>query len=128
MKILRVEGHIAFGLSTADNKNPSLYHHHSVYYHSDGVLFPFGKRSSDETRKWAVGDIIQCGIKFRQNMLENGTTEDTMYFEKNGELAYETVVQMRADHLFPTIALYGNNGDKVKILSNKFLFCNRFDI
>lgn len=124
MEILRVGGDIVTGLSPADELEATFDLADSsskgVLCNSGGsAFFRFGRYSFDKIAKFIViaGDIIECGIKCPENFHENETMDIAVYFSKNGKFCYEKVVQLRSEHLFPTVSCYGR-GSKVKILSN----------
>lgn len=117
VEILHLAGNVTIGLSPPDDQNPSLFDRHDICCNSTGAIFLSGCRSFDITRKLAVGDIVECGIRSPQKFHENGSVDVAVYFSKNGKLFYENVVNMRPDQLFPIVSLYGNNDDRVRILS-----------
>ncbi len=88
----------------------------SIYLASNGIN-KFQDYTHPQREKFAVGDIIECGIENPQNLNRIGSTEIVVYFSKNGNLISKKSLQVQADHLYPTIYLYGG-GTKVKILEN----------
>lgn len=67
--------------------------------------------------EWKDGDVIECGIKFPKNFINDGNHNAPVYFHRNDELVFVKPFQIPRDGLFPTICFAGKNA-RVKYINN----------
>lgn len=65
--------------------------------------------------EWKNGDIIECGIKFPENFVNDGETEVEVYFSINGRLTVKKVMIMPLHGFFPTVYMENGSGDAARI-------------
>lgn len=66
--------------------------------------------------EWKDGDIIECGIKFSTNFIQDGDHSASVYFHRNDELIIIKPFKIPRDGFFPTICFAGRNA-RVKYMN-----------
>lgn len=80
----------------------------SIIYRAIGSVDVVGE-NINTTPKWKVGDIIECGIKFPTNFINDGEHSASVYFSNNERIIFEKPFTIPKDGLFPTIRLFGRD-------------------
>lgn len=77
----------------------------SIGYRCCGKLY-YDKCESVASHACKVNDIIECGIKFPKNFINDGSRNVVVYFSKNGVSFLKKIIRMPLDGLFPTIYMF----------------------
>lgn len=83
---------------------PGLYEQ-SMGYDSTGDLIA-NNISKKVGMEWKVGDVIECGIKYPDNFVDNRRVNVKLYFKRNEQFVAETKVLMPTGGYFPTIYMF----------------------
>lgn len=91
----KVEGQFSFSLRI------------SFIYASDGEVIVHNKHVLNGSA-WKQGDVIECGITFPKNFIDNGNDKVLVYFTKNEEIVFKKPFKIRCNELFPTIQTFND--------------------
>lgn len=80
----------------------------SISYRGNGSLH-VNRMTFNDKPKWNVGDIIECGIKFRKNFMNNGNHSETVYISQNEKIIFQQSFTIPQDGVFPIIHLCGTD-------------------
>lgn len=87
----------------------------SIGYRCCGKLY-YDKCESVTSHACKVKDIIECGIKFPKNFINDGHRSVVVYFSKNGISFLKKMIRIPLDGLFATIYMFDVHlGSTVKI-------------
>lgn len=115
------QGVMSVGLTSTDHplhNSMSVamgYYENSIGYRSAGTM-TIDTKEIKVGRNWQVGDLIECGIIFPHNFVNDGKQIVTVFFKKNRQVVGEVNVKMPRENLFPTIQIDFKLG-KLKYLS-----------
>lgn len=120
IQILNISGGeypIGLGLTRKEHSidNGPLYLEGSICYLSNGSVRVDGKLQKF-VQEWEIGAIVECGIKFPNDFLNDGTTSVEVYFSVNEHPVFKNVMKMPQKGYFPTIGIF--KGDKVNYWRN----------
>lgn len=82
------------------------YNEGFVSYTSTGELW-IDKRTEKIGQKWKNGDIVECGIKFPSNSLNESAKPVELYFSVNEQLLTTKNVKIPHDGFFPIVLMFG---------------------
>lgn len=91
-----------------ENLNTSIGLTHafgSFYYRGSGGIHVNDAKVHDGG-EWERNDIIECGIEYPANFIDDGNHKATVYFSRNRKLIFEKSVTI-PKYIFPTVYLYG---------------------
>lgn len=116
---LALESKVTIGLAKknfSSNLEPGWVEGSIGYNSTDGCIL-LGNRSVVELNsKFGMGDVIGCGIRWRQNSkLDESDFPLEAFFTKNGVIVYEGI-KRNFENIFPTIAM---NRAKIQISFNQ---------
>lgn len=90
----------------------------SFVYGNHGQIIADGDRLPVKSKwKWNDNDIIECGIKFPENFVNDGNQSAAVYFCRNEDLIFEKVLAISCDKFFPTISFVGQY-TRVRYINN----------
>lgn len=117
IQILNTSGKIGIGLTRKGlpTYNAPLFIEGSVGCFSNGSVSLDGKWQKT-LKEWRNGDIIECGIKFPNNFMNDGTKSVDVYFSVNEGKVFKKDMEMPQGGFFPSI--YISKGEKVKYWCN----------
>lgn len=126
IKILNLagRGYIVIGLTRKgqSTETPPGYFVGSVGYCSFGHVAVNGLRKNIGP-KWKNDDVVKVGIQFRENVTNDGETNNAdIYFAVNGEIKFTEEMKMPHDGFFPTVYMWtsgdADDAPKVELLNS----------